>query len=124
MIQPVMEVTKEQIIKGSVLKNGAILTNQLFVYINDIVKISIVYWFKRLKDWEMHIDFYPDDEYEIGLVVDNNAFVMNKLVDKIKFETNFESDDVTTYLYLSIKEVNEFIQQVCTILEELDEKSN
>ena len=50
MIQPVMEVTKEQVIKGSVIGNGATVTNQLFVHINEIVTISIVYWFGRVKE--------------------------------------------------------------------------
>ena len=124
MIQPVMEVTKEQVIKGSVIGNGATVTNQLFVHINEIVTISIVYWFGRVKEWGMKDSFYNDDEYEIGLVVDNNAFVMNKLTDGIEFGADSESDHVSTYPGLSIKEVNELIQQVCTILEGLDEKSN
>ena len=64
MIQPVMEVTKEQVIKGSVIGNGAIVTNQLFVHINEIVTISIVYWFGRVKEWGMKdsFSFFNDEE--------------------------------------------------------------
>jgi hypothetical protein len=54
MIQPMMEVTKEQIINGSVLENGATVTNQFFVYINDTVTISIVYWFGKVRAWGMN----------------------------------------------------------------------
>ena len=124
MIQPMMEVTKEQIINGSVLENGATVTNQFFVYINDTVTISIVYWLGRVRAWGMTEYDIKDNQYEIGLVVDNNSFIMNKLTEGIKFEIDCDDDHISTYPYLSIEDVNEFIRQVCIILGELDEKGN
>jgi hypothetical protein len=109
-----MEITKQQIAAGYI-DEGEPRDHQILVKINDTVSVSIINmreiaikWYGKPID-----DEYTKEgvEYEIGLVV-ANPIIMKILIDYLTFAPWFIGKRITTYYYLTIEEVNEFVKQV------------
>jgi hypothetical protein len=109
-----MEITKQQIAAGYI-DEGEPRDHQIHVKINDTVSVSVINmrelttkWYGKPIDGEYT---KKGVEYEIGLVV-ANPIIMKMLIAHLTFAPWFIGKRITTYYYLTIEEVNEFVKQV------------
>jgi len=109
-----MEITKQQIAAGFIDEDEP-RDQQIHVKINDTVMVSVINMRELTTKWygKPIDDEYTKEgvEYEIGLVVAESD-MMNLLVAYLTFAPYFIGQRITTYYYLTIEEVNEFVKQV------------
>jgi len=109
-----MEITKQQIAAGFI-DEGEPRDYQILVKINDTVTVSIINMRELTTKWHgkpIDNEYTTEGvEYEIGLVV-INPIIMKMLIAYLTFAPWFIGERITTYYYLTIEEVNEFVKQV------------
>lgn len=113
-----MIITNELVRAGCILPTGERVYNRIFIDFGDIVTFSVIwlYGFNKGLGWRRDTD--NQDEYEVALVVLDNAMVMEKFVKGITFSPFHVGRKVTTYYDLELKEVNILFNQVLEMCKE------